>query len=247
VISDYIDSDIVVYRDFPGKYRQNMAYTDAIENYASKTRFMAVVDLDEFIVPIDSQRTLPDVLKNIVRLKPYAAGVAIPWVMYGSSHNKKRPPGLVIENYVHRAKDSFTFVVKTVFNPRLATGYNNPHYPIYRFGAFSINENGKIIIGKFDTSKSFKQLRVNHYFTKSQEEFSVKVARGTADKYLARSADNFVQWDKNDVYDGIMLRYATQVKRNMRDARERSPRLRLINAQMEKTNESLGASSNVCS
>jgi len=222
-ISDYIDSGIVVYQYFPGKYRQNMAYTDAINNYASKTRFMAVVDLDEFIVPIDDKLTLIDVLKNIVRRKPYAAGVAIPWLMYGSSHHKKRPQGLVIDNYLYRAQDSFMLNVKTVFNPRLANGYNNPHYPIYKYGAFSINENGYIIIGKYDNDKSCKQIRINHYFTKSEEEFCAKVARGTADKYLYRSFDNFVQWDKNDVYDGIMLRYSKQIKRNMQNSTKCNP------------------------
>jgi hypothetical protein len=215
VIRHYIDSGIVVYHYFPGKYRQNMAYTDAISNYASKTRFMAVVDLDEFIVPIDDKLTLIDVLKNIVRQRPYAAGVAIPWLMYGSSHHKTRPEGLVIDNYLYRAQDSFMLNVKTVFNPRLANGYNNPHYPIYKFGAFSINENGHIVIGKFDNHKSFKQIRINHYFTKSEEEFRAKVARGTADKLLPRTSDNFVHWDRNDIYDGIMLRYVTQIKRNI--------------------------------
>src|SRR6266498_1378549 len=41
VISDYIESGVVVYKRFPGKYRQNAAYTDAIQKYASQTRFMA--------------------------------------------------------------------------------------------------------------------------------------------------------------------------------------------------------------
>ena len=226
-ISDYIDSGIVVYKYFPGKCRQNMAYTDAINNYASKTRFMAALDLDEFIVPIDDKLTLIDVLKNIVRRKPYAAGVAIPWLMYGSSHHKKRPQGLVIDNYLYRAQDSFMLNIKTVFNPRLANGYNNPHYPIYKYGAFSINENGHIIIGKYDHHKSCKQIRINHYFTKSEEEFRAKVARGSADKTPDRSFDNFVQVDKNDIYDGIMLKYSKQIKGNIQNSTKCNPRPRV--------------------
>jgi hypothetical protein len=215
VIRSYIEAGVVVYKHLPGKHRQIEAYSDAIDNHASKTRFMAVVDLDEFIVPVDGDLTLPDVLRKIVALKPCAAGVAIPWVMYGSSHNKTRPSGLVIENYVHRADDSFTFVIKTVFNPRLAMGCNNPHYPIYKYGACSINENGHIVVGKVDIGRSLRHIRVNHYFTKSEEEFGAKIAKGTADRYLRRSAANFVQWDRNEIYDGIMLRYAPQIKRNL--------------------------------
>ena len=223
VINAYISSGIVVYKYFPGKTRQNMANTDAIKNYASKTRFMAAVDLDEFIVPIDDKLSITDVLTNIVRRKSYAAGVAIPWLMYGSSHHKQRPEGLVTENFLHRAKDSFMLNVKTVFNPRLVNGYNNPHYPIYKYGAFSVNENGRIIIGKFDNHKSCKQIRINHYFTKSEEEFRAKAARGTADTSPLRKIDNFVKSDKNDIYDGIMLRYSKEIIANMQRSNKLQP------------------------
>jgi hypothetical protein len=204
-----------------------MAYTDAINSYASKTRFMAVIDLDEFIVPIDDKLTLVDVLKKIVRRKPYAAGVAIPWLMYGSSHHEKRPEGLVTANYLYRAEDSFEEKIKTVFNPRLVNGYNNPHYPIYKYGAFSINENGHIIVGKVDHNKSFNQVRINHYFTKSTEEYRAKAARGTADTSPLRRFENFVQVDKNDIYDGIMLRYSEQIKLNMQQSPKCNPRPRV--------------------
>ena len=215
VIGDYIESGIVVYNHFPGRYRQNVAYTDAINKYASRTRFMAVVDLDEFIVPADDKLSLVDVLKDIVRQRPYAAGVAVPWLMYGSSHHDTRPEGLLIENYLYRAQDSFMLNIKTVFNPRLVSGYNNPHYPIYNHGAFSINENGRIVVGKFDRDKSCKHIRINHYFTKSKEEFQAKVARGSADTTPDRRPDHFVHWDRNEMRDEIMLRYSNRIKAAM--------------------------------
>jgi hypothetical protein len=117
---------------------------------------------------------------------------------------------------------TFTLNVKTVFNPRLANGFNNPHYPVYKYGAFSINENGRIVIGKFDNHKSCKQIRINHYFTKSEEEFRAKVAKGNVDT-SSRTFDEFVKWDKNDVYDGIMLRYSEQMKRNIQNNRKPPP------------------------
>jgi hypothetical protein len=226
VISDYIDSGIVVYKYFPGKHRQNMAYTEAINDYASKTRFMAVIDLDEFIVPVDDKLSLIEVVKNIFRRKPYAAGVSIPWLIYGSNHHEKRPEGLVIDNYLYRAEDSFEEKIKTVFNPRLVNGYNNPHYPIYKYGACSINENGHIIVGKFDQKKSCKQIRINHYFTKSKEEYRAKAARGTADTSPLRRFENFAQVDKNEIYDPIMLIYSKQIIERMEVGTKNNPRCR---------------------
>lgn len=213
VISDYIDAGIVVYEQFPGRYIQNMAYTHAIQKYAHRTRFMAVVDLDEFIVPVDDKRVFVDILTKILRVQPHAAGVGIPWLMFGSSHHKTRPNGLVIDSYLHRAPDSFSSKIKTVFNPRLVIGFNNPHYPVYKYGAISVNENGREIVGKFDRQKSCTQLRINHYFTKSEEEYRAKVARGTGSKFSPRRFESFVDVDRNEIYDTTILRYSERIRR----------------------------------
>lgn len=216
-ISEYIDAGIVVYEHFPGRYRQTMAYTDAVQKYALRTRFMAAVDPDEFIVPVDDKYGLVDILRNILRAKPHAAGVGIPWLMFGSSHHKTRPDALVIDSYLHRAHDSFMSNIKTVFNPRLAIGFNNAHYPVYKYGAISVNENGQEIVGKFDNQKSCTQLRINHYFTKSEEEFRAKVEKGTASKFSPRSADNFAHWDRNEIYDATISRYSERIRRTLQE------------------------------
>ncbi len=48
---------------------------------------------------------------------------------------------------------------------------------------------------------------VNHYFTKSKEEFIIKCNRGRADLTSVRDMTYFYKYDKNDVYDDEILNY----------------------------------------
>lgn len=50
VLQPYIDAGDVTYIYFPGRDRQDPAYCHATAHFGQETRWMAVVDLDEFIV-----------------------------------------------------------------------------------------------------------------------------------------------------------------------------------------------------
>ncbi len=94
---------------------------------------MGFFDLDEFVVPVE-KKTLVDVIQEILNKNPFAGGVAINWYVYGSAGHKTKPEGLVMENYLYRAKDDYrnNHCVKTVVNPRLTKGYIfDPHTPTY--------------------------------------------------------------------------------------------------------------------
>ncbi|MDE7072074.1 MAG: glycosyltransferase family 92 protein, partial [Bacteroidales bacterium] len=52
VLEPYIASGLVEYRYFPGYRRQLAAYDDCLENYRFDTRWLAFIDLDEFVVPV---------------------------------------------------------------------------------------------------------------------------------------------------------------------------------------------------
>lgn len=65
---------------------------------------------------------------------PHAGGIAVSWLMYGSSHYGKRPIGLVIDQYVWRADNSYMRSVRTFGNPRLMKCAVNPYHPVYLYG-----------------------------------------------------------------------------------------------------------------
>lgn len=58
----------------------------------------------------------------------------------------------------------------------------------------------------------YKNLRINHYYTKSEEEYAAKRARGLGDRAGTYSDSNFDLYNKNDVYDFNMDPYIKTLK-----------------------------------
>lgn len=193
---------------------QVKAYTDAIYRLRSSSRWVAFIDLDEFIVPTDSDKTIAEIIGGTIAQHPDAGGLAIGWWMFGSSHHERKPMGGVLENYLYRADADYMKNIKTIGNPRLMHSFGTPHYPYYHGGACNINENGREVRTSFDFAKSTKRIHINHYFTKSKEECMAKIAKGIATVGTPRREAIFYERDRNEIYDDSMLPYVQRIKQN---------------------------------
>ena len=89
----------------------------------------------------------------------------------------------------------------------------NPHYPIYKYGLSNVNEQGQRVVASLDYNKSTTRVWVNHYFTKSKEECMEKIRKGIATVGVARTEAIFKERDRNDIYDGTILRYVPNLKK----------------------------------
>lgn len=135
ILNPYIKKGIVDYTYWPGKAQQQIAYTDSLNKNAEETKWMAIIDLDEFIVPVNHE-TIPEYLKTLPK---NFAELIIGWEQYGSSGHKTKPTGLLIENYKYHAAKSWG--IKSIVNPRLVYETLNPH--THEVAGFIIDENGK--------------------------------------------------------------------------------------------------------
>ena len=212
VLQPYIEAGLVEYRWYPGERMQVSAYSDAIVRVKPLARYVAFMDIDEFLCVNDESKNIKEFMDDFFRTNLWAGGIAIGWWMFGSNYHKVKPEGLVMENYLRRADESFMLNVKTIGNPRLMVGCYSPHYPVYLYLASNANEKGKKVRGPFDYSKSTDVIHINHYFTKSEAECMQKIAKGIATKGTPRTKEIFYQRDKNDIYDDSMLRYVSIVK-----------------------------------
>lgn len=217
VLKKYIDSGEVVYKYYPGKCKQNAAYTEAVNDYKNKTRYMGFIDIDEFVIPTQADN-LVKVIDDVLSKDKNAAGLAINWRVYGSSGFKEKPKGLVTENYRNRGEDAWriNIHVKTICNPRLVSHFCNPHFAIYKSPYYAVNENGKKVDQWHNDENTCKKVRINHYFSKSFNEFVAKRNRGRADILQMRGMEEFAQHDKNDVYDYIMEPYVNKLKQKLK-------------------------------
>jgi hypothetical protein len=135
-----------------------------------KSYWMAMLDVDEFIVLFES--------KNINEfLKPFEefAALGLPWSMYGSSGHITKPNGRVTDNYLWRRPDEPMWI-KSIINTQYCTSICDPHRGEY--GRSAVNEMREYINGPVcDSPRAF--IKINHYFTRSYEEWVKKVERGT--------------------------------------------------------------------
>lgn len=212
VLRPYVQAGVVEYISWPGKVMQVKAYTDALHRLRHLSRWVAFIDLDEFIVPSDENQTIVEIVEEIMSQNPRAGGLAVAWLMFGSSHHEQRPAGLVLENYLYRAEESFMLNIKTIGNPRLMHSFASPHYPFYYGLRCNVNENGRKVRTPFDYAKSTKKIHINHYFTKSKAECMAKIAKGIATVGTPRTEAIFDERDRNDIYDDSMLRYVRRMK-----------------------------------
>ena len=56
-------------------------------------------------------------------------------------------------------------------------------------------------------------MRINHYFTKSKEEFIQKMNRGLGDRLGKYDMDMFSTYNLNDIQDKSMAIYVEQMKK----------------------------------
>lgn len=209
ILKPYIKKGIVEYVYFPGSRMQNAAFIDIINKHCEETRWLAPIDLDEFLVPV-KHKSLPEFLHT---LPGNAACVIASWVLYGSSGHKTKPEGLIIENYKYRRKKPAG--CKSIINPRLIVQQTNAH--VNFFAGYIVDCNGKKL-GRIDQSNnppSIELLRCNHYKTKSYQEYVERCERGGGYSGNSRKEEKFARWDyynQDNVYDDIMDKYIEQLK-----------------------------------
>ena len=208
ILQPYIDAGIVTYTPYPGKIRQFEAYNDAFKRFKFECRYMAIIDGDEFIFP-KSKSTIIEIVDEAFASNPNVAALGANWVVYGSNGQEKAELTRgVLERFTARDSNVNSHT-KPITNPRLINFFPNSHYAIYFDGKYSVNENGKPFQGPFNEEKTADKISVNHYHTKSYEEYVTKRTRGdtvafNGDKY---SDNMFKSLDRNEVSDDSIVKY----------------------------------------
>ena len=217
ILAPYVEKNLVTLIEFPGKVMQMPAYNDAINKYRFECRFMAFIDLDEFIFP-KTNRSVVEVVDEILSGVPNATGLGINWQVFGSNGQKKADYSKgVLERFTRRApsdwptiKKEGNYFIKIISNPRFIRYIVNPHFAYYLDGKFAVNSNSEYIPPK-DSSESVldDKLVINHYNIKSREEYILnKMKRGFACSNMNPYSDKmFDIYNRNEVFDDDILKY----------------------------------------
>ncbi|MFA4053033.1 glycosyltransferase family 92 protein [Duncaniella muris] len=197
VLRPYIESGVVEYCYYPGYRRQIAAYDDCMDRHRFDTRWLAFIDLDEFIVPI-ADSSIPEFLKRFED----SPAVEINWLIYGSGGAEKKSTDPVMQRFRHHSLPGHRLNrhVKSIVDPRRVFVMTGCHEAA-RIDGIAADSHGDPITRNFREREPQQDvIRVNHYAVRSKEEFIEKQNRGRASgTQRTIPMDYFYNYDLNDI------------------------------------------------
>ena len=226
VLAPYVEANLVTLTNLPGKVMQIPAYDDALEKFRFHCRYMAFIDCDEFIFP-KTGGSIVDVADEIFS-RPNTAALGINFQFFGSNGLQAADYSRgVLERFTRRAQSDWTFeneeegflagniYIKSIVNPRRVDYPFSPHFAFYFAPFKSFNSEGVETWNAGSSPIVADKIVVNHYFTKSLEEFAAKVKRGSACREVNhKKMSMFQNYDRNEVFDDGILKYRARRAEN---------------------------------
>lgn len=199
VLKPYIEKGIVEYSYFPGEHCQLAAYDDCLQRHRFDARWIAFIDLDEFVVPI-KDKSFAGFIK---RFENFSV-VEINWLVYGSNGHEKKSAEPVMKRFTRHSLPDHILNrhVKSVVNPLKIATMTGCHEAA-RLSGKAADSHGDVIRRNFrERTPQQDVIRINHYAVRSLEEFHEKQMRGrAAGRTRFIDMTYFNRFDLNDIPD----------------------------------------------
>ncbi|MCE3026004.1 glycosyltransferase family 2 protein [Salinicola sp. DM10] len=229
---------------------QLVAYDKLMSICPPDVDLVCFIDADEYVMPMNEQSPEQDPKACLHRWlesrfqNSSVSAVVINWACFGSSGHKFRQEGLVIERFQMRAKKEFppNHHYKTILRRSAFSRMVNPHHPEVISGDI-VDANGEAFDfyqfrnGSRKPGLSQKVLwepvRINHYLTKSVEEFVLKKSRrGSAARVgYEKNRKYFESHDRNDERCDVSLALASAVSEEMHELARRVEMAQVLGSQ----------------
>ena len=197
-LESWLIADDVVITTPKGGISQQSAYVDFFEKYKHLAEWVAIIDLDEVIVPIDGMQLAP-----ILNRYEKFGGIVLNTKCFGSSGYINRPAGGQIQNYV-MAHNKMSGFGKSIVRTCAVGSYrcwpmwphvwkfNNPYYAVTEdfMRCDGYNQSGKASI-----------IRLNHYYTRSREDWIQKCNRGFACGPISVRSERGLDIDRREIVE----------------------------------------------
>ena len=180
--------------------KSSLAIQHFAKNFREQVQWAQMIDGDEFLFPTDSD----SVLEPLSAYDPdEVRALSVPRYNFGHNGHESRPPGLMIANYLRREAEWSSR--KELGNAvQISTNFWNRRNHRWHYKLFAR--------GRLVTEDEVKGLRINHYYTKSFEEFQ---ARQNTNRTRSGSRSSFDHRNArcNAVEDTGMLRFVEKVEK----------------------------------
>ena len=170
---------------FPGVAKkggmQNICIFHFTINFLKKHEYVMHIDLDEFVC-LKKHSNIKDFINHFFIDKTLAA-IAFNWVFFGSNGHIDYTNQPVTQRFTKCQEGSdkhIKLLVKTQYFKR----YHGCHVIFSIDGTFTKDTKGKIVEGTFNEDGDIEYCQINHYKTKSVNEFKKSLTRPRPDKTL---------------------------------------------------------------
>jgi hypothetical protein len=196
---------------------QIKTYTEALEIAKKTSRWIAFIDLDEFIVP----KQKDDLVSFLEDYENYP-GIIINWQNFGTSGLDTIPEGkLIIESLVLKAEKNnhANHFTKSIVQPNHVQKILGPHTFLYKNGQHSVNSDYKPHIGPilgFENDVIIDKININHYYLGTKEwVYKNKLPRRS--KYKAHTKEQIENClnDSNQIKDDSILKFVPLLRELM--------------------------------
>lgn len=188
VLSPYIKEGVVELIDWPypsikgdeadWNRIQTNAYTLAINSLKGISRFVMVIDTDEFLYPMEKNS-----LKEFLKSFPAASGILVNWQVFGTGGVSFQNDGEKLTEKLHLKapqNDPMNTFCKSIFRPDRVSSCKDPHNMTYYPWTFPVDPNHNIFAWKFHKFHPpvIDKVRINHYWSRDETFFQKrKLAR----------------------------------------------------------------------
>lgn len=187
VLQRYCWEGLVEYMPATTHPVQYQSYTNCIQRYNMKADWILFLDIDEFINPFGLENyDLRNLLSKFIH--PNIGGLAFPWHCFGTSNTDQYEDRAVwkrITKRIHYEDPNcgHSKHIKSIMRPQCVNNVDDPHWFKTKPGFFTVDMAGRqiTISEHFNNYLPMDKVVINHYITKTSEEWKNKVARGSAD------------------------------------------------------------------
>lgn len=216
VLSPYIQLGIVDLKDWDYDYLthkewnriQCNAYEDCVQLTKKKVKWLALIDLDEFIVPVIEKD-----IKTILKQYQKYSALGVNWQNYGTSGIDKIPEGKLMTECLYYKLPTYSkknYTTKNIVRPNRVSHIINPHWVFLKKG-FKVNPEKQRFHWAVSPSVSIDKIRINHYVMRDIEYMiDIKHPR-IAKRHPGYSVDEIMKTDKEfcQEFDDIMIKFSS--------------------------------------
>lgn len=204
LLKDYSDS--ITFIHFPGnsfsKGVQYVALDDFVNKYiyTNNITHVAHIDIDEFIV-LKKHNNISEFINEYILGD--CGGIGMNWRYFGSSGHAVKTDNNVLSRFTKCQLDGDRHI-KTIFAIKCFKRFDNVHIIHVKPGYHIKSTLGNIIKSHLNYNIDFSVIQLNHYKSKSLEEFKNIQSRGRADLVNSpyeNTVDKFYNFDFNEIED----------------------------------------------